>query len=135
MQWVGLLLTLGLLFLTLWNLEPDRDQPDPVAVSRQKDNRSYPLAPLVAGVVVVVIIGGTSAMTTTHASNTSRPPLKPPENLLGWTPSVPSVRWLKDNDDTQSLHVAFRRNGRDVDILILEGQRRNEATDTAHTSR
>jgi exosortase len=123
MQWMGLLLTLGLLFLTLWNLEPDTDQPDPVAaVSGQKENRSYPLAPLVAGVVVVVIIGGTSAMTTTHASNTPRPSLKPPENLWGWTPSVPSVRWLKDNQhDTQSLHVAFRRNGRDVDILILEG--------------
>jgi exosortase len=125
MQWMALLLTLGLLFLTLCYLEPDRDQPGSVAaVSEQKKKRFQPLAPFFAGVVVVVIIGGTSAMTTTHASNTSRPKysLKPPENLVGWTPSVPRVRWLRDDQhDTQSLHVAFRRNGRDVDILILEG--------------
>jgi hypothetical protein len=121
---MALLLTLGLLFLTLCYLEPDRDQPGSVAVSGQKQKRFYPLAPVFAGVVVVVIVGGTSAITTTHTSNTSRPKysLKPPENLVGWTPSVPRVRWLKDDQhDTQSLHVAFRRNGRDIDILILEG--------------
>ena len=127
MQWMGLLLTLGLLFLTLWNLRPDRDQADSVAaVPGEKENRSYPLAPLVAGVLVVLIVGGASAMTTSHASNTSQSSLRAPENLSGWTPSVPSVRWLDDNQhNTQSLHVAFRRNGRDLDILILEGRAPN----------
>ncbi|HEV2431538.1 MAG TPA: EpsI family protein, partial [Burkholderiales bacterium] len=93
-----------------------------VTVSGRDNKQFNPLAPVSAGALVVVIIGGASAITNnTPYALRSESPSKLPVNLRGWTPTSPQVQWTRDTQqDIHLLQMVFRKDRREIDVLIVE---------------
>jgi exosortase len=120
-QWIALLTTLGALFVVLGRLQPDALPAAPVACQ----DRAVPvrrLAPVIAGLMVLVIVGGFHMLPVDEprAPRMARAS-SPPNELLGWKLVSPSARWIVDpGNQTESLSLAYRRDGEDMHVLIVE---------------
>ena len=119
-QWMALLLTLGLLFVLLSRLEPDWHALKPLTASPPK--LKHQLAPVFAGLVVVLIVGSSLALAAT-APETSRVgrPLAVPQHIRGWELTSVGAKWVADaHHDRESLNLVYQRDGQDIHILIVQ---------------
>jgi exosortase len=121
-QWIALFTTLGFLFYVLSRLKADATPVAPVVAAPEHANPIRRFAPVVAGLSVLLIAGSTAGLPT----NELRPPrgLQTglfPHNISGWELANPAAVWSVDQQSgTESISLAYQRNGHDMDVVIVE---------------
>lgn len=123
MQWIALLITLGLLLFALSRLKPDaREVPQAAQAPLDTADSVRRFAPVAAGLAVLVILG---LVLTSLADDVSGPRAVPnavpPERILGWKLEPPVPSWTRDGQNESAvLTVPYGRNGRRMDLLIIQ---------------
>ena len=122
-QWIALFMTLGLMFFVLNRLKADVAAVAHAAgAPRQRAWSTQRWAPALAGLSILVIIGSFMALPINQ-------PRKPrpaetvgvPQNSRGWQLASPAANWTVDpQNHSESLALTYRRNNRDMQILIVE---------------
>jgi exosortase/archaeosortase family protein len=121
-QWLALLVCLGLLFAFFSRLE---DEVIPETLSVNQGNRVATLnrwAPVMAGFAVFLIVGGWSwrmSQASPVPIDAQMAPL--PRNLGGWELAMPAARWSIDpQKHTRSLAITYQRDGIVANVKIVE---------------
>ncbi|MBI3369094.1 MAG: hypothetical protein HY021_11830 [Burkholderiales bacterium] len=82
---------------------------------------------MAAGLAVAALVGGTAALRAgeTHTARTSPLPAFP-RDLAGWTLAEPApIRTIDATGETETLTLHYRRDGRDLRVVIVEALSRD----------
>lgn len=121
-QWIALLLTLGLLFYVLSQLKADAAGLAPVLPPPKQARSVRRFAPAVAGLSVLLIGGTVMGL----PNNAPRPPREvqagfPPQTMAGWELASPGAAWSVDaKSANESLALTYRKNGEDMHVVVVE---------------
>lgn len=121
-QWVALILCLGLLLFVLSKLdaegaaEPERFTP---VIS---DSHPRPWAPMLAGFAVMVISGGSTwLIAKTSSTPNDAPFLSVPRAIAGWQLTSQALAWsINPENAIRSLSLEYRRDGETMGVRIVE---------------
>jgi len=122
-QWLGLLTTLGLLFVVLTRVKADVPaQAGLSAPSAQGLTCRMALAPMVAGLVVLFFVGGFSLLPTDQSGQPrTLSTAALPSDLSGWTLVSPDAEWaVDDKRASESITLAYRREDQSMQVRIIE---------------
>ncbi len=121
-QWIGLVIAMGVMFALLAWLKTDRAPVgwEPAASKNPTDWRRF--APALAGTTVLLLAapfawipaGAAPKMQNGQTENL-------PRNAGGWELTTPQPLWSTDDGgETKSLSATYRRDGRDMQLLIVQ---------------
>jgi exosortase len=121
-QWVALLICLGLLFFVLGKLDEEKNTNNKDIAMPTSDSQSRQWAPVLAGFSVFVISGGAGWMlSNTSSTQNASPPISAPPSVSGWELTTPLATWLDNpRNNTRSLLVNYRRGGETLRVRVVE---------------
>jgi len=121
-QWVGLIIAMGAMFVLLARLSADRASVGWEPAARETPSNWRRFAPAVAGSAALLLAAPVAwipagAAQTVHSDQA----LNLPRHAGGWELTTAQPRWSKDDrGDTESLAATYRRDGRDLQLLIVQ---------------
>jgi exosortase/archaeosortase family protein len=121
-QWIALFATLGLLFYVLSRLKGDPEPQRPTIDALEQGRPIRRFGPVLAGLSMLLIGGSAAAL----PANELRPArgahaLALAQNISGWDLVKPAETWTVDPATrTESISLTYRRNGRDIEVVIVE---------------
>jgi len=121
-QWIALLMTLGVLFYVLSRLKADATSVAPVVAAPARAIPIRRFAPVVAGLPVLLIAGCAVGL----PANELRLPREGqtglfPQNIAGWELAKPAAVWFADQQSrTESIGLTYERNGHDMHVVVVE---------------
>ncbi len=122
-QWPVSIVALGLLFLVLSKLSADETAPAPeIAGEHSEERPARQFAPVFAG-LSVALIGGAVIWLASYAPYQLRAaePGSVPQDMVGWKLTSPAAVWSVDQQHhTETLALTYRRDGKDMSVLIVE---------------
>jgi exosortase len=122
LQWIGLLVGLGVLFYILLRLDPDAAPTAPLAAAREPEKPARKWAPVAAGLAGLLVAGGAAALQR-HDSALPEwtPPDVSPPAIRGWVRAEAPSSWSIHRDgSTASVNLAYDRDGRRIQVVIVE---------------
>lgn len=121
-QWVALLICLGLMFFVIGKLDEEKDTKNREIAMPTSDCHSRQWAPVLAGFSVFIISGGAGWMLSNSPSTQNALPLMSvPRSILGWELTNPLATWLNNpRNNTRSLLLNYRRGGETLHVRVVE---------------
>lgn len=121
-QWVALLICLGLLFFVIGKLDEEKDTKNKDIAMFTSDCHSRQWAPVLAGFSVFIISGGAGWMlSNTQSTQNALPLMSAPRSILGWELTNPLATWLNNpRNNTRSLLLNYRRGGETLHVRVVE---------------
>lgn len=121
-QWVALLICLGLLFFVIGKLDEEKDTKNKGITMSASDCHFRQWAPVLAGFSVFIISGGAGWMLSNTPSRQIALPLMPaPRSISGWELTAPLATWLDNpRNNTRSLLLNYRRGGETLRVRVVQ---------------
>jgi len=121
-QWVALLLSLGVMFYVLSKLDADVVSADPDKFVGKRTTLTSQFSPVLAGLSILLIAGGASWLISNPTSEQRDLQLASfPQALGGWELSSSSAAWsINRQDQTQTLDLTYRRDGKVLQVRVVE---------------
>jgi len=120
LQWAALFIALGVLFLALTRLRADAPATAH-APSAPPSPAVRPYAPVVAGLLVLGIVGGFLALPIDQPRAPRSAQAAPaPDRIQGWQLTSSGAWMLSPDQQSESLTLAYRRQGKEMQAHIVE---------------
>lgn len=121
-QWVALIVCLGLLFFVLSKLDVDKFPQVKGIAQTNSESRLLKWAPILGGFAVLVIsAGATWLVTNTSSERGALPPNSMPQSISGWALATPEATWsVNAQDHTRSFMLNYQRDGETLGVRVIE---------------
>lgn len=119
-QWVALLLCLGLLFAVFSKLDEEAIPAKLIVAQPDRAAKLNSWAPVLAGFAVILIVSGWNWRMGQAAPTDAQTTLFP-ENLARWKLASPTTPWsIKPQNNTRLSTATYRSDGMILNVIIIE---------------
>jgi exosortase len=120
-QWIALFATLGLLFYVLSRLKGDAEPEAPTIDAGEQGRPIRRFAPVLAGLSMLLIGGSAAALPASELRSPRGAYAVAAQSISGWDLVKPADVWTVDPPSrTESISLTYRRQGRDIEVVIVE---------------